>query len=59
MTVGDLVVSSDAPSDLFRVANKVASSAFRLLPYERSGGEKVIMAHRGGWTDGAAWWKKI
>ena len=59
LDVGDIVVSDSAPTELFRVTSKIGREALRLLPYQRSGREKVIMSERGGWSDGASWWRTI
>jgi hypothetical protein len=58
LAVGDLVSSSTAPDDVYRVTSKPARDVLRLLPFGRSGREVMIMRVGSRWTDGSTSWKR-
>lgn len=62
LKVGDLVFPAGAPDHVYRVTTRLGAGrnrAFTVLPYERSGGQVVIMAISGRWSDGAREWGKL
>lgn len=60
LAVGDLVARAEAPTELYVVSTKLTGGGFRLLPYQRSGKEVVVMSMRHGkqtiLTDGSSQW---
>ena len=59
LKVGDIVAKVESPHLLYRVESIPMKGYYRVLPFQRQGGEVILTRVRSVLTDGSSRWKTI